>query len=186
MDLGAQGKGKPVDTTGEPTRPDSSAPSGDVRRCLIEDQYPALVRNNRIRHSDLVRLRDEASNFEGRPLASVLLPVSDPEPQWLERALDSMLGQAYPLWELRVCGGSAEKRTREVLGRYERLDGRIKVAYQEDTSVSGSLNAALSAAGGEFVGLLDVGDELAPDALFELIGLLQKHPGADLIYSDED
>jgi GT2 family glycosyltransferase len=154
---------------------------------MIEDQYPAFVRNNRIRSSELVRLRDRASNFEYAPLVSVLLPVSDPERQWLEETLDSMLGQAYPLWELRVCGrSSAGKRTREVLERYERLDGRIKVGYQEDTSVAGSLNAALSAAGGEFVGLLDMGDELAPAALFEMIGLLQKHLAADLIYSDED
>ncbi len=188
MDLGAQGKGKPVDTPGEPARPDSSAPSGDVRRCLVGDQYPAFVRNNRIRSSDLVRLRDEASNFEYGPLVSVLLPVSDPERRWLERGLDSMLGQAYPLWELRVCGGgSAGERVREVLERYERLDGRIKVTYQEEaTSVAGLLNAALSTAGGEFVGLLDVDDELAPDALFEMVRLLQEHPRADLIYSDED
>jgi len=98
-----------------------------------------------------------------------------------------MLGQAYPVWELRVCGdGSAGERVREVLERYERLDGRIKVTYQEDTSVAGLLNAALSTAAGEFVGLLDVGDELAPDALFEMVRLSQEHPGADLIYSDED
>ena len=184
----AQENGKPVDAAGELVRPDSSAPSSDVRRCLIEAQYPALVRNNRVRASDLARLRDEASNFEYAPPVSVLLPVSDPEPRWLERALDSMLGQVYPLWELRVCGGgSAGKRTREILGRYERLDGRIKVAYQEeDAGVSGSLNAALSAAGGEFVALLDAEDELEPDALFEMVRLLQEHPEADLIYSDED
>jgi len=183
-----QQKGKSVNTPGEPARPDSSAPSSDVRRCLIEDQYPALMRNNRIRRSDLVRLRDEASNFEYRPLVSVLLPVSDPEPQWLERGLDSMLGQAYPLWELRVCGdGSAGSHTKDTLGRYERLDGRIEVAYQEeDASIAGSLNAALSRAGGEFVAVLNAGDELEPDALFAMVGLLQKHPKADLIYSDED
>jgi O-antigen biosynthesis protein len=188
LHLKTRQKGKSVNTPGEPARPDSNAPSSDVRRCLIEDQYPALVRNNRIRRSDLVRLRDEASNFEYRPLVSVLLPVSDPERQWLERTLDSMLGQAYPLWELRVCGGgSAGERTREALERYERLDGRIEVAYQkEDASVAGSLNAALSRAGGEFVAILNAGDELEPDALFAMVRLLQKHPGADLIYSDED
>ncbi len=136
----------------------------------------------------MARLRDEASGFGHRPLLSVLLPVVDPEREWLERGLDSVVSQIYPRWELCICGnGSTGERAREVLDLYGRLDGRIKVAYLEgNTSTSGSLNAALSMARGEFVGLLDQGDELAPDALFEVVKLLQEHPEADLIYTDVD
>ncbi len=136
----------------------------------------------------MARLRDEASGFGHRPLLSVLLSISDPEREWLERGLDSVVSQVYPRWELCICGnGSTGERAREVLDLYGRLDGRIKVAYLEgNTSTSGSLNAALSMARGEFVGLLDQGDELAPDALFEVVKLLQEHPEADLIYTDVD
>jgi GT2 family glycosyltransferase len=133
-------------------------------------------------------LRDEASNFGYRPLVSLLLPVSSLEREWLEGGLYSVLSQVYPWWELRICGiGSTEERAREVLGRYERLDERIRVTYLEgETSLSASLNASLVSVGGEFVGLLNQGDELAPDALFEVVKLLQEHRGADVIYSDED
>jgi GT2 family glycosyltransferase len=148
-----------------------------------------VVRNNRLKASDLARLRDEASDFEHGSLVSILLPVFDPaEPECLKGGLDSVLSQVYPAWELCICADSSTgEHTREVLDLYERLDERIKVAYLETgTSVSGSLNAALSVARGEFVGRLDGGDQLAPDALFEVVKLLQEHPEADLIYSDED
>ncbi len=170
-------------------RPDSSPPPvDDVRRCYIKDQYPALIRNNRLRASEKARLRDEAASFGYKPPISLLLPVFDLERKWLERGLDSVVSQIYPEWELHICvDGSAGEHARKVLDRYEHLDGRIEVSYlEENTSISGSLNAALSAAQGEFVGLLEESDELASDALFEVVKLLQEHPEADLVYSDTD
>ncbi len=146
-----------------------------------------LVRNNRLKASDLARLRDEVSNFGYRPPLSLLLPVFDTEREWLERGLDSVVSQVYPGWELCICGdGSTEERAREILHRYERLDKRVKVSHVEAESTSSLLNATLSLAQGEFVGLLNCGDELAPDALFEVVKLLQEHPEADLVYSDID
>jgi GT2 family glycosyltransferase len=176
------------DAAKTPARPSSSPPLSDIRRCYVNDQYPALVRSNPLRASDLVRLRDEASNFGYTPLVSVLVPVFDPERAWLDGWLDSVLGQVYPRWELCICGdGSTGEGAREVLDRYERLDGRIRVTYlEEKMSITGSLNATLSLARGEFVALLEWGDELAPDALFEVVKLLQEHTEADLVYSDED
>src|SRR4028119_1755403 len=104
----------------------------------------------------------------------------------LEGGLASLVGQASTHWELCVCSdGSIEERVGEILDRYERLDRRIKVTHLDtSTTVSGALNAALSLARGEFVGLLAQGDELAPDALFEVVKLLQEHPKAGLGYSD--
>lgn len=159
-----------------------------LRRSYIADQYPAWVQNNRLRASDLGRLRDEASSFAYKPLVSILVPVYDSEQEWLKQALDSVVRQVYPRWELCIfADGSAREHAREVLGHYERLDERIKVTYLEgDTSIPGLLDATLSLAQGEFVGLLEHGDELAPDALFEIVKLLQKHLAADLVYSDVD
>lgn len=166
----------------------TSPPLSDIRRCYVKDQYPILVQNNRLRASDLVRLRDEVSSFRYKPLASILLPVFNPEREWLERGLDSVVSQVYSGWELCICGDSSTgEPAREVLDRYERLDERIKITYlEENASMSGLLNATLSLAQGEFVGLLSYGDELAPDALFEVVKLLQEHPETDLIYSDVD
>jgi O-antigen biosynthesis protein len=178
---------KPIDEAERLTRLDNSPLIDEVRRCYVKDQYPTLVQNNRLRASDLIRLRDEASSFGYRPSISILLPVFDPEWEWLERGLNSVVGQIYPEWELHICVNSAiGELAREVLDHYEHLDGRINVTYPEATSVPGLLNAALSPSRGEFVGLLEEGDELAPDALLAVVKLLQEHPESDLVYSDMD
>ena len=52
--------------------------------------------------------------------------------------------------------------------------------------VSAASNAALSLATGEYVAFLDHDDELAPEALAEVVRYLNAHPDADVIYSDED
>ncbi|HEV8044924.1 MAG TPA: glycosyltransferase, partial [Rubrobacter sp.] len=159
-----------------------------AHRSYVKEQYPAMVENNRIGAGELRRLREEAEGFVYRPLVSVVMPVYDPELRWLERALDSVLGQAYGRWELCVCDDcSTDGRVRETLSRYARLDGRVKVVRPErNAGISRASNAALALATGEFVALLDHDDELSPDALVEAVRLLQEHPGADLIYSDVD
>ena len=158
------------------------------RRYFVEEQYPAWVRNNRLRPSDLRRLRHEAEAFDYKPLVSVVLPVYNPDEGWLEAALDSVMGQVYQNWELCIRDdASTREHVRQTLSRYEKLDPRIKVSHgRENLGICGASNAALSMVGGEFVALLDHDDELAPDALFEVVKSLQEHPEADLIYTDED
>jgi GT2 family glycosyltransferase len=56
----------------------------------------------------------------------------------------------------------------------------------QNGGISAASNGALSLASGEFVGLLDHDDELTPDALFEVVKLLNETPDLDFIYTDED
>jgi GT2 family glycosyltransferase len=178
-----------VNRAGEdPTERLAGARGRMAHRSYVKEQYPAMVQNNPLGPSELRRLRREAEGFAYRPLISVVMPVYDPEIRWLERALDSVLAQAYERWELCVCDDrSTDERVPATLSRYARLDDRIRVVrLEENAGISGASNAALSLATGEFVALLDHDDELSPDALFEVARVLQEHPEADLIYSDVD
>ena len=66
-------------------------------------------------------------------------------------------------------------------------DARIRFARREENGgISVASNDGLALARGEWVGFLDHDDLLEPDALFEIVRILQSHPDADLIYSDED
>src|SRR5205823_14131181 len=62
-----------------------------------------------------------------------------------------------------------------------------KVAFRpENGHICRATNTAAELATGEFAAFMDNDDALAPDALFHYARLLQDHPDADLIYSDED
>jgi GT2 family glycosyltransferase len=150
--------------------------------------YGMWVSLTRIGSWEMTQMRNEILRLAYQPAISILVPVYNTAHPWLEKALDSVLSQTYPNWDLCVCDdNSTEARIKETLRFYEKLDVRIKVKYlAENEGISGATNHAFSLASGQFVGLLDHDDELAPNALFEVVELLQRHPDADLIYSDED
>ncbi len=167
-----------VESLKKPNLPWGSHAQGD-RHSYLDEQYPAWVRANRLRPSEIREMHEEAAGFGYEPVVSLLLLVRDCDPALLERTLDSVLAQVYARWELRVLD-TLDQRAMNVLSRYERLDGRIKVPKARAPA------GALPAFEGDFVGVLQGGDELAPEALFEVARLLQEHPGADLVYTDSD
>ncbi|MCZ6620137.1 MAG: glycosyltransferase family 2 protein, partial [Gammaproteobacteria bacterium] len=56
----------------------------------------------------------------------------------------------------------------------------------ENGHISAASNSALQLATGDYIGLLDHDDELAPDALLSIASAINKNPDVKLIYSDED
>ena len=94
----------------------------------------------------------------------------------------------YPYWELCIADdASTVFYVKSVLEDYSAKDARIKVVFRsENGHISRASNSALEIATGEFIALLDHDDLLTPDALYEVALLLNKHPQADMIYSDED
>jgi GT2 family glycosyltransferase len=158
-----------------------------ARRSYVEEQYPVLVTNDRLGVGDLRRLRRDAAAFGYRPLIDIVMPLLDGSAELAGRALDSVLGQVYAGWELFACDTPAGGPASAVLSRYERLEDRVKVVRGEpEGGVAGMIKSALPMASGEFVCVLGEEDELAPDALLEVVRLLQEHPQTDVVYTDED
>jgi glycosyltransferase involved in cell wall biosynthesis len=94
----------------------------------------------------------------------------------------------YPYWELCIADDASTKTyVRALLEEYTSKDPRIKVVFRDENGhIARASNSAIEIAIGEFVTLLDHDDLLTPDALYEVALLLNKHPDADMIYSDED
>jgi GT2 family glycosyltransferase len=122
-----------------------------------------------------------------RPRISILTPVYNTDPRWLRACIDSVRAQVYPDWELcLVDDGSTSKATLAVLKECEG-DARIRIVHlAKNSGISMASNAALELATGEFLAILDHDDELAPEALYEMVRVLNRAPDADFIYSDED
>ena len=106
----------------------------------------------------------------------------------LEEAINSVLAQVYEHWELiLIDDASTDPQIVEALPVLAKRDARIRfVRAEQNGGISVASNDGLALARGEWVGFLDHDDLLEPDALFEIVRILQSHPDADLIYSDED
>ncbi len=133
-------------------------------------------------------IREQTATLPYRPLLSIVMPTYNSPERWLRRALDSVLAQHYPHWELCVADdASTLLHVREVLQEYAARDPRVRLAFRERQGhISAASNSALALATGEFVALLDHDDELAEHALFLVAKYLNERPDADLLYSDED
>jgi len=154
----------------------------------LAKQYKQWLQENPLYPADLARMKRDSASLEYRPLISIIIPVYNVDEIWLTKCIDSVLAQAYGNWELCLADdASTEPHVLAVLQRYQESDSRIKAVYlEENRGIAGASNAALELASGEFVGLLDNDDELTPDALFQVVILLNEHRDADMVYSDED
>ncbi len=153
------------------------------------DDYVAWVRNyDTFSTVDSDLLQERIAGLSYQPLISILLPVYETRERWLRNCLDSVLGQAYPHWELCIADDASPSRyVRRVLEEYAGRDQRIHVKFRDSNGhISEATNSALALATGEYVALLDHDDELRPHSLFEMVLALNANPHWRLVYSDED
>jgi GT2 family glycosyltransferase len=137
---------------------------------------------------DPVLIELKLSAFVYQPLISVIAPVYRTAAPVLKAAIESVLAQSYPKWQLcLVDDGSQSAELTGLLEAYSTQDARIEFATMpESGGISAASNRGLAMAKGEYIGLLDHDDMLAPDALFHMVEALQQTPRPDLLYSDED
>lgn len=154
----------------------------------VESAYDRWRRHYAPRTSDYERLAEAVAIFPYKPLISIVTPVYNTPESFLRAAIDSVIAQIYPNWELCLADdASTAPHVRAMLQDYLAKDNRIKVTFREENGhIACCSNTALELATGEFVALLDHDDLLTPDALYEIALLLNQHPEADMIYSDED
>ena len=127
-------------------------------------------------------------HFSYEPLISVAVPAFRTPETFLIQMIESLLDQTYGNWELCIANGSPEDTVMKgVLDEYMKIDSRIRVSeLSENKGIAGNTNAALEMARGEFVGLLDHDDLLAPNALYEVARALDSDRTLDAVYTDED
>lgn len=152
--------------------------------------YQAWVTAHQATAADLERMAAALRGGElaYQPKISIVVPVYNTPEAYLRAALDSVLAQVYPNWELCIADDCSPKpHVRQILEEYAARDRRIKLVFRQTNGhIVHASNSALAIATGEFVSLLDHDDVITPDALYEVVALLNAHPEADMIYTDED
>lgn len=151
-------------------------------------RYAEWIRESALTPERRDAMRSEIDRFARRPLISVIVPVYDIDERWLRLCIGSVKDQIYENWELCIADDkSPSPHVREVLDEFAAEDSRIKVVYRAANGhISAASNSALELAEGEFCVLLDHDDELSEDALFSVAKVINDHPEASFIYSDED
>lgn len=165
--------------------------SHTIQRAKIEKlrnqaSYPNWLARNEV--LDIESMTQEIATFHYQPKISIAMPVYNVEEKWLRLCIDSILNQVYTNWELCMADdASTDPNVKKILTEYQQLDERIRVVFREQNGhISEATNSALAIATGEFVALLDNDDELAINAFYEVVKVLNENPELDLIYSDED
>lgn len=160
-----------------------------IYEALEAPRYRRWVRRyDQIAERELQAVRESTARLAYRPLFSVLMPVYNTDERWLRAAIESVRSQLYENWELCIADDhSTNDRVRQVLTECQSRDPRIKIEFRAiNGHISAASNSALALASGQFVVLLDHDDVLPCHALAAVAHELNRHPDADIVYSDED
>ena len=151
-----------------------------------EVPYGSWYEAHKVRPEELKR--QSMHQFPYAPLISVVVPAYHTPEVFLREMVDSLRNQSYPNWELCIANASPEDQEMgSILKEYTDQDSRIRVKeLAENLGIAENTNVAFGLATGEFVGLLDHDDLLAPDALYEIVKLLNEDEAYDVVYTDED
>ncbi len=153
-----------------------------------DSDYQIWLDENFPKESDFAKMAQSLESLKYKPIISAIMPVYNPPKFYLETAIESVLNQVYPYWELCIADDASTKpEIFETLQKYAAQDPRIKlILRKENGHISRASNSALEIAKGDFIALLDHDDLLTRDALYEIASALNKAPDTDVFYSDED
>jgi len=99
---------------------------------------------------------------------------------FIEEAINSVLQQTYPNWELIVVNDGSRDDTDNIVASYN--DDRIKYLSQKNAGVSSARNLGLSKMQGEYFCFLDADDCLPSDSLSSRINVFKEN--SDVQYVD--
>lgn len=125
---------------------------------------------------------------------SILVPAYKTDGQFLREMIESVLYQTYANFELIIAdAGRAEDLRQENVETITRSYQDERIVYlplSENAGISENTNAALAAATGDYIGLLDHDDVLTTDALYEMADQIEaaceQEKQVSMLYSDED
>ncbi|MGH8501275.1 MAG: glycosyltransferase [Gammaproteobacteria bacterium] len=147
-----------------------------------------IARYDTLNEPDRDAIKQHIERLAHVPLISVIMPVFNTPERFLREAIESVTGQLYEHWELCIADDcSTEPHVSKVIREYQQRDHRIKSVFREcNGNISASSNSALELASGEFIALMDHDDVIPAHALYMVAVAINRNPGADVIYSDED
>lgn len=118
------------------------------------------------------------------PLVSIILPTFNGS-RFLDQAIQSCLEQTYQNWEMIIVDDASTDETPEIIARFAYLDTRIRsIRHENNRNLPGALNSGFALAGGEYFTWTSDDNCYLPQALGEMVNVLDSQPGTDIVYCD--
>ena len=114
-------------------------------------------------------------------LVTVMMPAYNAE-QHIQQAIQSVLAQSYPHWELIIVNDGSIDKTAERTSQF--TDPRIKVIHQKKGGEAAARNTALNVTQGEFLAFLDADDVYLPRHLELTVCYLQRRLDRQGVFTD--
>lgn len=122
---------------------------------------------------------------EDKVVVSVIMPCYN-QGEFVAEAIDSVLAQTYPCWELIVMNDGSSDHSERIILEYVQKDKRIKYFCQENAGVVVARNQAIKHAQGKYLLPLDADDKISNDYLERGVTYLDGHPECTLFYCHAD
>jgi glycosyltransferase involved in cell wall biosynthesis len=102
---------------------------------------------------------------------------------YLEDAIESVIAQTYHNWELVIVDDCSTDNSVDVIKRFL-SDAKIKlVTHDKNLGCGASKSDGIAHASGEFIGILDADDALAPNCLELVIKEFNHYPNCGMVYT---
>lgn len=97
-------------------------------------------------------------------MISVIMAAYNAE-EFIGEAIESVVKQTYPYWELLVVDDGSQDRTQEIVKGYAERDSRVRLIQINHGGASGARNAGMKAAQYPWAAVLDADDVAMPERL---------------------
>lgn len=132
---------------------------------------------------------DPPNNVKGRrkisrsPCVSIGMPVYNGE-NYLEEAINSILGQTFTDFELIISDNASTDRTEEICSIYASRDSRIRYyRNEENLGASANYNRVFELANGKYFKWMAHDDLCAPEFLEKCVKVLDQDPAVILAFT---
>lgn len=113
-------------------------------------------------------------------LLSIIVPIYKVE-KYLNKCIESILRQTYPLIEVILVDDGSPDRCGEICDEYAKVDGRIHVLHIENGGISHAQNCGFQYTTGDYVAYVDADDYLENENSFLALMNEAQRSQADII-----
>ena len=167
--------------------------AGEVLDALIENAGFLLDWKKKLYKKEKLLLESGEANGEKKnvnlfferceePAVSVLVPVYNQE-EFLNLALESLSSQTLKNIEFLCVNDGSKDSSLAILKQYREMDRRIEIIDKENTGYGNTMNVALDAARGKYIGILEP-DDFVPKDMFKRLYKVAEEHDLDLVKAD--